>query len=123
MIVSDIKAIERQLTPAEQTDLRVLLVSFDADRDTPEFLQRLAEKHGVDASRWRFTAAPEPGARSLAAVLGVQYRRLPEGEFAHNAVIALLDRDGAAVRSEGLGQPGKEIVNRLRALPAARPGG
>jgi protein SCO1 len=120
LIVRDVKALEAQLSPAEQRDLRVLLVSFDADRDTPAAMRHLAEKHGVDGARWRFAAAPEPGARSLAALLGVQYRRLPEGEFSHNAVLALLDRNGVmALRIEGLGQPTKMLVEKLRALPGA----
>lgn len=120
LIVRDVKAVEARLSPAEQKDLRVLLVSFDADRDTPEALRQLAEKHGTDAARWRLAAAPEPGARSLAAVLGVQYRHLPGGEFSHNAVVALLDRNGAmALRIEGLGQPTNMLVDKLRALPGA----
>ncbi len=121
LIVRDVKALEAQLSPAERSELRVLLVSFDADRDTPVALSQLLEKHGVDAQRWRLAAAVEPGARSLAAVLGVQYRRLPDGEFSHNAVIALLDREGAiAVQAEGLGQPTKVFVDTLRSLPKGR---
>jgi protein SCO1/2 len=117
VIVSAIKRIESQLSASEREDLHVLLVSFDADRDTADVLRQLAIKHDVDAARWRFAAAPEPGARALAAVLGVQYRRMPEGEFSHNAVIALLDRDGAIVqRSEELVPPNAEMVQRTRAL-------
>ena len=68
IIVSDIKAIERQLTPAEQdTDLRVLLVSFDADRDTPS---SCSGSQRNTASMRRGGASPRPPsqeAESLAA--------------------------------------------------------
>jgi protein SCO1/2 len=80
-LTADIKAIERRLDAAARADLRVLLVSFDLARDTPDALARLVARHGVDPARWTFAAAPE-------------YRRLPGGELSHSAVISLLDRDG-----------------------------
>lgn len=121
MLTSDIKAIDARLSPAERADVRVLLVSFDPARDTPEALRALREKHRVDPARWRFAAAAEGDARALSAVLGVGYRRLPDGEFSHSAKITLLDRKGAPIaESEGLGQPADGIVAGVRAVVARR---
>jgi protein SCO1/2 len=76
-------------------DLRVLLVSFDPARDTPEVLQGVARGHGLDPQRWRVAAAPdEDGARVLAAALGTRYRAGAGGMFDHTAEITLLDGDG-----------------------------
>lgn len=75
-------------------DVRVLLVSFDAARDTPARLAELAQQHGFDPDRYRLAALREPDARTLAAVLGVKYRKLDDGEFFHNSIITALDRDG-----------------------------
>jgi protein SCO1/2 len=75
-------------------DIRVLLVSFDAARDTPARLAELGTQHGFDPDRYRLAALPEPDARTLAAVLGVKYRKLDDGEFFHNSIITALDRDG-----------------------------
>ena len=64
--------------------------------------------------------------RDLAMALGIQYRRLPNGEFAHSALITLPDADGhVATRHEGVGQPLATIVAQARALtapPAPPPG-
>ena len=72
------------------TDLRVLLVSFDAARDTPARLAELGTEHGFDPDQYRITALREPDARTLAAVLGVKYRKLDDGEFFHNSIITAL---------------------------------
>jgi protein SCO1/2 len=119
-LVADIKAIERRLSPSERAQLRVLLVSFDAERDTPAVLDALAAKHGIDRSRWRFTSAAEADARALAAVLGVQYRKTADGQFTHSAAITLLDGDGAIVEQlDGLGVSSDPLVARVRAVAIA----
>ncbi len=117
-LTRDIRAIEEELTDAERGDLRVLMVSFDPDRDTPERLSALAKKHSVDEARWRFTSGDESDVRALAAVLGVQYRKMDNGEFSHTTKIVLLDRDGAiAGQIDGLRQPSAGLVEKLHALP------
>lgn len=119
-LTRDIKAIEEELTDAERADLRVLMVSFDPERDTPEHLAALAKKHGVDETRWRLTTGDESDVRALAAVLGVQYRKMENGEFSHTTKIVLLDRDGAiAGQIDGLRQPSAPLIEKLRALAPA----
>jgi protein SCO1/2 len=82
-------------------DTRVLLVSFDPARDTPARLRDLAREHHLDA-RWTLAAAADP--RPLAAVLGIKYRALANGEFFHSSVLTALDPDGRPLaRMDGLG--------------------
>lgn len=84
-------------------DTRVLLVSFDPARDTPARLAELAREHHLD-SRWTLAAASPTDARTLAAVLGIKYRVLQNGEFFHTSVVTALDANGATLaRAEGLG--------------------
>ena len=40
--------------------------------------------------------------RKLAAMLGIQYRELPSGEFNHSSVIVLLDAEGRVVGKTSL---------------------
>lgn len=96
LLVSDITRLEAALAPEARSRLRVLLVSFDAEKDTPEVLAALREKHGMDPERWRLASAPDEQVRELAAVLGVKYRRLPDGHYVHSSVITLLDAEGVA---------------------------
>ena len=99
MLITAIHSYESRLDDSSRTRLRVLLVSFDATRDTPPQLDRLAKLHRTDAARWTFASAPEPDARRIAALLGFSYRRLPNGDFDHSLLITLLDNEGRIVAS------------------------
>ena len=121
LLIADLQRIEMELPPNARADLRVVLVSLDPGRDTPEALQALARAHGVDESRWRFLRAPDDSVREIAAVLGIKYRRLPDGNFNHSSIITLLDRAGVIeTRVEGIGQPHAELLKRLRASAGHR---
>ncbi len=108
-----IDRISRTLDEAKARDARVLLVSFDPARDTPDKLAVLAREHHLDA-RWTLAAASPEDARTLAAVLGIKYRVLQDGEFFHTSVVVALDGSGATLaRAEGLGDS-PALVEALR---------
>lgn len=95
----------KQVVATAPPDTRVLLVSFDAARDTPEHLRELASTHGLDA-QWTLASAAPTDARTLAALLGIKYRATARGEFVHNSVIVALDAEGHPVaKLSGLGDP------------------
>ncbi len=94
MLVSTIQRYERDLPDASRGRLRVLMVSLDPERDTPAKLTEVAQRHHADLARWTFARAAEADVRRLAAVLNIQYRQLPDGEFSHSTVITLLDAQG-----------------------------
>ena len=120
LLIADIQRIEMELSPKARAELRVVLVSLDPERDTPEALQALARARGVDQSRWRLLRAPDDTVREIAAVLGIKYRRLPDGNFNHSSAITLLDRFGVVqTRVEGIGQPHADLLRRLRAMAPA----
>src|SRR5690625_306064 len=48
VLVEDVKRLYHGLDDAQQADTRVLVVSFDAERDTPEALHRYAIDMGAD---------------------------------------------------------------------------
>jgi protein SCO1/2 len=121
LLVADLRRLESRVPRSARADLRVILVSLDPERDTPEVLRGLARLHGVDAVRWRFLTADDDVVREIAAALGIKFRRVAGGTVNHTSVIALLDRTGAVdTRLEGLGQPTARLVERLMAL-APRP--
>ncbi|MCZ7585378.1 MAG: hypothetical protein M5R36_19695 [Deltaproteobacteria bacterium] len=63
---------------------------------------------------WYFAAGSEDAVRETAAVLGIRYRRLPDGSFNHSAVISLLDKDGMIVeRADGLAAPLEPLTRRI----------
>ena len=104
LIVDSGKAVEHALTPAEQANLGILLISMDPKRDTPATLMTVAKKRGLDASRWSLASPRADDVRSVAGVLGVRYRQLADGEFNHTSALLLLDREGRIVaRTEKIG--------------------
>ena len=99
MLISTIKIMEHALSDEERADLRVMTISIDPERDTPEKLQETMERHSVDAVRWSMVR-PNPGdLRAIAGVFGVKYKQLPDGEFNHTTRIILLNREGTQVAS------------------------
>lgn len=100
-IIDTVLDLDRKLAPAERQRLGVLLVSLDPQRDDPHALKAVADKRGLDLTRWTL-AQPQPSdLRSIAGVLGVRYRVLADGELNHTGVLVLLDADGRIVaRSE-----------------------
>lgn len=104
LIIDSAKGVEKSLTPAERNNLSILLVSIDPARDTPEALMFIVKKRKLDTTRWTLARTNEKGVRTLAALLGVRYRILSDGEFNHTSALVLLDAEGRVIaRTEMLG--------------------
>ncbi|WP_350333660.1 SCO family protein [Coralliovum pocilloporae] len=74
--------------------VRMLSVSFDPERDTPDALRHYGEAHGADGRRW---TVARPETRDLQALLSTfEVTVIPDewGGFQHNAAILLIDRTG-----------------------------
>lgn len=118
-LISDIKRLEEKLSGKARSDVRVLLVSFDTERDTPERLQALMRERKLDDARWRLARGSADHVRELAAALRLKYRRLEDGNFNHSSAVILLRADGTeAARMEGLAQPMDSLAARATALVA-----
>jgi protein SCO1/2 len=122
LIVATIQETLRRLPADLRTRVRVLLVSFDPDRDSVEVLQRTARERGCDDAQWTLARTPVDGVRELAAALGVRYRQLPDGDFYHSSVIALLDDAGRVqARSTVLGAVDPALLESLWQAAATAP--
>ncbi|MDO9280717.1 MAG: SCO family protein [Pseudomonadota bacterium] len=119
MLIQEIQTIEAELAPELLGGVRVVLVSMDPAKDDAAAMRAVVDKHGLDA-RWTLGAVPEGDVRTVAAALGVRYRPLPEGGFAHTSVITLVDGEGRVIaRAEG--REGREaLVAALARLAAAK---
>ncbi|MBL7685540.1 MAG: SCO family protein [Deltaproteobacteria bacterium] len=117
LLLENLKKVDRQLEGDLQKKIRYLLVSFDDVKDTPEELKKLAEKHQLDYERFRLAHAGEGGVREIAGVLGIQYRKTPEGGFNHSSLITLLNTKGEIVAQyEGLDAPISSIAEKIKNL-------
>ena len=93
MIVSDIKRIEAQLNKKAKAQVRFSLFSFDPKHDQPEALAAFAKKMKL-GPQWDLFVANEADTRELAAILGVQYKQIPSGDFIHTNMIIAVDSEG-----------------------------
>lgn len=115
MIIDTLRSTERGLSAEQRQNLRVLLISFDPERDTPQALAKIAATRRIDTSRWTLATADADTVRDIAALLDVQYRKLPSGEFSHAAVITVLSPDGEVeARSLKLGTADPALLEILR---------
>ncbi|MGD9597724.1 MAG: SCO family protein [Steroidobacteraceae bacterium] len=114
LLIDTIRAVERSLEPKRRAQLRVLMVTVDPVRDTPAALTALAKARRIDPARWTLATSDEATIRKIAALLSIQYRKLPDGEFNHSSVLTVLSRDGEILRrSSVLGRVDPEIVAAL----------
>ena len=116
LIVESGKAVERQLTPAQQQRLGVVLISMDPGRDDPAALRKVAEQRKLDSKHWTLASPRAGDVRAVAGVLGIRYRQLADGEFNHSSALILVDADGRIVaRTEKIGsKPDPEFVAAVR---------
>ncbi len=115
LLIHKIQSLEGKLPKAQRDDLQVLLVSFAPDVDTDGVLKSLAKKQDVDEKRWRLVRTEEQSVRELAAVLGISYRKLDDGNYNHASVLTLLDRQGVAVaKLDGLGSPSEAFLDAMK---------
>ena len=99
-----------------------LLVSLDPARDDPAALRRVAEKRRLDPARWTLARTGAAGVRRTAAVLGIRYRALADGEFNHSSALVLLDGEGRVLaRTEQLGAKADPVF--VAAVRSALAGG
>ena len=97
MLIAQVAQLEASLPSETRAQTQVLLVSLDPARDTTARLKELAERHQISDPRWHIVRTRPESVRELAALLGVAYRQMPDGEISHSPVLALLDRDGVLV--------------------------
>ncbi len=115
MIVDTMKATRKAIDEPARDKLDLLAVSFDPARDNVEALHQYAQKRQLDAPRWTLARAEPQDVRTLSALLGLQYRQLPNGDFNHSTELILLDPDGRILaRTSVIGRLDPVFVDAVR---------
>jgi protein SCO1/2 len=114
LLIDTMRSIERTASPADRERLRMLLISIDPERDTVANLHALGTSRKLDMSRWTLARTDAASVRKIAAVLGIQYRKLPDGGYNHSSIVTLLTPDGEiAVQSSTLGKADPDVLTTL----------
>lgn len=120
MIAETIRRTEDALPADQRNHVHVVMVSFDPRRDTVSILHKMAAEHSLATPRWSLARTDAASVRKLAALLGIQYRQLADGDFSHTSSIILLDAEGRIVaRTQELGAVDPVVVAGLRRMAAA----
>jgi protein SCO1 len=99
MTLAKLKALESRFPEEMGKRVGFVLVSLDPARDDAETLARFRDRSGLSRESWTLLRGKEEDTRELAMLLGVRYRKSESnGGVEHDAVIALLDRDGRVLK-------------------------
>ncbi len=116
-LILDVHKIEAKFSEEEKTQLPVLLVSFDPETDTPANLKTFAKSWDMDTPRWQLWSGTAENARTLAAGLGIRYRKAPNGEISHSAPITLINAQGEIeLQLAGPGVDSTPLVQQAKIL-------
>lgn len=118
LLIDTLRAVERAAPTAQRQRLRVLMISIDPGHDSVQSLAELARLRHIDPARWTLARTDAATVRRIAAVLGVQYRQLPDGNFNHSSVLTLLSPQGEIVtQSSVLGKADAGLLAALSGIP------
>lgn len=97
LLIDTLRAVESVVPAPRRAQLRVLMISIDPEHDTVANLAALARTRHVDVSRWTLARTDAATVRKIAAVLNIQYRQLPDGDYNHSSIVTLLSEQGEIV--------------------------
>lgn len=116
-ILADMKRIQSELEGIPSKDLGLCLITIDPERDTVEAYQAYAERNKLEPDRWTFLRGEAGDILELANLLGVRYKKMPDGEFSHSNIITLLLPSGEiSYQLNGLGADPSELITAAKAL-------
>jgi protein SCO1/2 len=117
ILLNDLKRIRAALTPEEQAAVGFTLVSMDAERDTPDALAEYRKAWNIPDEHWTLLSGRPDDILELATLLGIQFKKTADGQFAHSNVITILDARGEIVHQQaGLNEDINETVRVLQRL-------
>lgn len=115
ILISLLKNIEAALEPEVRERVGFVAVTFDPAHDTPEVLRAYSTRLDLAPSRWTLLRGTPDDTLELAILLGVKYRREPQGGFAHSNLLTVLDKHGVIVhRHVGLQQSVADTLAVIR---------
>lgn len=110
IITLQIKSAESRIPASAHGKVDYTLISFDAKRDTAARLREFYKEQHLDTN-WQLLHGSADDVRTIAALLNVQYKEWPGGDFTHSDVTFVIDSNGHIVlRQEGIALQNPEVV-------------
>lgn len=107
-------ATQKAAREAGITDLQLISITFDPERDTPGVLRAYAAARGIDTSNFSFITGPLPAVQNLLRQFGVE--AIFEGPIVkHTLTTVLFDADGRIIhRTEGRQWEPSDFLGKLK---------
>lgn len=116
-LVADMKNIESQIKKNIKDQVKLILVTIDPKRDTPQRLKAFAIENEMDGDQWLFLQGTEESVREFANVLAVKYKQISPMDFSHSNIISVFDQLGTLQhQQEGLGVDNKYTIAKIAEL-------
>ncbi|MFC4597723.1 SCO family protein [Cohnella hongkongensis] len=99
--------------------VRLVAVTFDPERDTPEALAQYADRMGIDMNGWHLLRGEEAETKEIAAEYGINVVNLGDGQFVHNVTSLQLidaDRQIRRVYEMGDGMDNDQVLKDIASL-------
>ena len=117
-ILGQATAAIAELAPEEREGLKVIAVTMEPERDSPEVLARLAKNHGLQLPLYNLVTGAPADVERLLDRMEIARQRDPEtGVIDHANLFLLIDRDGRVAYRLGLGDRQRRwLTSALRLL-------
>jgi protein SCO1/2 len=117
ILISILQNIAAALEPEVRNQVGFVLVTFDPEHDTPAVLRAYSTRMALHPAQWTLLRGDPEDTLELAVLLGVKYRKNPQGGFAHSNLITVLNSQGEIVhRHIGLQQSVADTLVVIRRL-------
>lgn len=84
-IAAEMLRLEKNLSSSQRANTRFVMISLTHERDNPAALQKFISKMRLTDSFTLLTGKPD-AIREVAAALGVNYKKLDDGEYSHSSL-------------------------------------
>ncbi|WP_394974643.1 SCO family protein [uncultured Croceitalea sp.] len=113
-LVSDIRAIEEEVSETVKKNIKYILISIDPETDTPKVLKDFAIQNDLVGNQWLLLHGQEKDIREFANVVAVSYKEISPINFSHSNIISVFDKKGELkYQQEGFGNKNTEIVKQI----------
>jgi protein SCO1/2 len=121
--VRELLALDRALPTRLRERTRIVLVSIDPERDTPEALQKYRDKMSLDRGRFTLLRGEASAVRELAQVIGVAYAKTEGSDIAHTRLVTVLDARGEVIHQQtGVADDRERLIAGIDRADGSRAG-
>ncbi len=94
LTVQDMREMEAFFMTKKIDRYRMVLISIDPDRDTPQAMKKFMIDRKLNSGRWTLLASESENVREMAALLGYSYKKDEAMDFAHSMLTWVFDEKG-----------------------------